>query len=207
MSEFSETLKSEIEEARKASVDYLSAKSSGVGTATKNLGADPDTRYIRRLKRRKTEYLDALVNQFFRFRMIQPDTEGEEVTARFNYLDDLWKKACERFNLKGKQGRTPKKGEKLPEMITPGHGRPFVLVYEAFQQRVEYFMDMEKKQIKAAKKKAEEKIAEHWLKVNYHRLFRKWPFRTIWFWLLALGRKKQYNQKWNRFYKNHIYEE
>lgn len=117
-----------------------------------------DNRENKRLKFKYLNILDGLVQKFLEYRMNLEDPDGDEADAKLVYYHELWKTACNKFNHK------PKKG--------------FTLRTEAFMQRVEYFLDVEKAQIKAAKETYKTKLFEKWLRRN--EIDMKWRKRRYW---------------------------
>jgi len=209
MSEYSEILQKEIEAARRSAVGQIPAKTHQ-DLVVQNLGSGPEkeSRFNQRLKNRQVAFLDNLINQFFQFRMLRNlEKDSIEITVKRNELEYDWRRHVTIFNSKGRKGYAPRKGVALKDHHTPGHGHPFVLLPEAFNEKVDYFVQLEKSQIAAARRKAEESIAAHWVKTNKHRLYKMFPVRWALYWLFSVFIKKYYFAKWNRYYRKHIYQE
>lgn len=212
MSEFSEILQKEIEAARRDAVKSIPSNTHQdlviQDLTSENRTGVKETRFIQRLKQRKIAELDNLINQYFQERMLSEDPNSEAITVHLlEKYDARWRHIVTKFNRKGTKGYAPRKGVSMKDHVTPGHGNPFELLPEAFKEKVKYFIQMEKSQIAAAKRKAEEKIAEHWVKVNKHRFHKMYPVRWFFFWLFSAFMRKHYLAKWNRFYRKHIYQE
>lgn len=209
MSEFSHILQKEIEAARKEAVKSI-PENTHHDLVVQNLGSGPqgpkEPRFFRRLKERQIKKLDGLINQYFQYRMLADDPNGDNVKAKFVELEAKWRRQVTNFNNKGRKGYVTD-GVKQEDQINPGDGHPFKLMPDAFKDKVEYFIDMEKKQVAAAKRKAEERIAEHWVKVNRHRFYKMYPVRWVLFWIFSGFMEKYYLRKVNRFYRKHLYQE
>jgi len=105
-----------------------------------------DNRENKRLKFKYLNILDGLVQKFLEARMTLDDPDGNEAEAKLVYFHEQWKRSCNKFN-------------KRPRA-------QFSLRIEAFMQRVEYFLDLEKAQIKAAKEAHKTHLFEKWLRRN-----------------------------------------
>jgi hypothetical protein len=146
--------------------------------AVKNEVERRETRFERRLKARKQEFLNTLVNLFFTDRSSLKDPEGEEADAIFIKYRDMWIDECKAFN----------KAKRLP----------FKLRGEAFTEQVDKVIEMEKTNQKKIEEQNKIKDFRHWLRLEAN--IKKMPFRTFWYWLISRGNKEKKTQLWKHYY-------
>jgi len=142
-----------------------------------------ETRFERRLKDRKIDILNNIVNRYLADRTyVTSPEEGDELFRRYR---DEWYYQCRLFN-KGK--------------------KPFTLKHEAFKERVDYF---DQQQALKAAKKAEEKLQRDIDRAV--RNIRKWSksqwVRNIKFWIIARGNKQKMDQLWRVYCTTQIMHE
>jgi hypothetical protein len=146
--------------------------------AVENKAEEKDPRFVRRLKARKQEILERLVNLFFTERSALKDPEGEEADALYMKYRNDWVAACKEFN---KQKR-----------------RPFTLRGAAFSDQVTKILEMEKANQKKAKEENEAKDFKHW-----YRKYGGWKnnfFRSLVYWIKARGDEKKQEHLWKHYY-------
>jgi len=137
-----------------------------------------DPRFVRRLKLKKQETLDTIVNLFFTHRSDLKDLEGEEADALFVKYRNMWIAECKAFNRINR--------------------RPFTLRGDAFADSVNKILEMEKIQNKKLKEEKEEKDFKEWFKE-----YGGWAnnfFRSLWFWVKSFGDGKKQQNVWKHYY-------
>jgi hypothetical protein len=151
-------------------------------TTTKAPVEPKESRESRRLRAKKGEMLETLVNLFFTNRSSLKDPEGQEADDLFVHFRNEWIAECKAFN-------------KLKN-------RPFTLRGDAFKDQVERILKLEE----TSKKKIEEsnkvKDYEHWMRRS--RLWWDHPGRLFWYWLRSLGNHEKEVQLWKHYYIKHI---
>jgi hypothetical protein len=135
-------------------------------------------RFDRRLEKKKKEILDKLVLDFFTQRSAISDPEGEEVAKLFDKYRDLWFSECRNFNM---------------------HRTPFKLRYESFAESVEFYLKMEKDQMKQTEEANKLKDFDHWFRRSH--VWRTKSLSAILYWLLALGNKEKQINRWKDYYR------
>lgn len=146
--------------------------------AVKNEVERRETRFERRLKARKQELLNTLVNLFFTDRSSLKDPEGEEADAIFIKYRDMWIDECKAFN----------KAKRLP----------FKLRGEAFTEQVDKVIEMEKTNQKKIEEQNKVKDFRHWFRRNAG--WKKMFFRTLYYYLEASGNPIKIEQLWKHYY-------
>lgn len=137
-----------------------------------------ETRFLKRLKARKQERLDTLVNLFFCLRSGLKDPNGEQADYLYTHYRDLWITECKNFN-KSKR-------------------RVFTLRGEAFAENVERIIKLEEKA--KLKKLEENKIKDfsHWLRRRGG--WRHMSLTAFWFWIKNKGDKTKIEASWKTYY-------
>jgi len=153
-------LKDEIQTAKQAVLDGAKAtntefKNSNIMETKGDRSGIPDNNRTRRLKHRHLRDLDGLVSRFLEFRSEQDDPDGQEVADKLDALYISWRTKCHFFN------RRPR--------------NEFSLRYDAFQDRVKYFLDVEAGQIKAATDAYKENKYQRYVRLYAKEL--KWRIR------------------------------
>ncbi len=146
--------------------------------AVKNEADNNDPRFVKRLKARKQETLDTLVNLFFTHRSGLKDPEGEEASTLFAHYRNMWINECKEFNKKNR--------------------RPFTLRGAAFTDQVTKIIEMEKTNQKKAEEENRANDFKHWF-----RRSGGWKndfFRALRFWLKVYGNKEKQTQLWKNYY-------
>jgi hypothetical protein len=136
-------------------------------------------RNVRRLEKSKKEFLDTLLLQYFTKRSSLADPDGLESACLFDQYNHQWVEHCKCFN---------KRRE------------PIKLKYDAFTEAVEFYIDMEKKQMEKTAEANKELGFLHWLRRAHVRRTR--PLTALWYWLRALGDKTKYRNHWKAYYIN-----
>jgi len=131
----------------------------------------PEGREEKRLKKKYLNELDGMVQRMLETRAELEDPDGQEAADKVSYYNNRWTTLCTRFN-------------KRPRAR-------FTLRPEAFMDRAEYYLNLEKEQIKAAKEEYQKS------------LFDKWFRRT---WIDMKWRRKWYQFK-GRFTKKTVEEQ
>lgn len=153
-------LEEQIREARTATLNKLYKPTDDPTEGRK------DTREDKRLMRKYLNELDGLVQRFMEFRSTLDDPEGEEADNKFVYYNTIWLATCSKFNKKRKHG--------------------FSLRDDAFTDRVDGLLEVEKEQIKAAKAEHDSKLFEQW----YRRNLINYKWRERWYKLKGKLTKK-----------------
>lgn len=146
--------------------------------AVKNEVERRDTRFERRLKARKQELLDTMVNLFFTDRSGLEDPEGDEADAIFVKYRDMWIAECKSFNRFKR--------------------RPFTLRGEAFNEQVEKILEMEKVNKKKMDEANKVKDFRHWMRreAGWKYMF----LRALWYYIKSWGHAKEMEQLWKNYY-------
>jgi len=152
--------------------------------AVKNEAEAKESRFSRRLKARKQEYLDTLINLFFTERSQYDDPEGEEVDALFVKYRDMWLEECKNFN-KNKR-------------------RPFTLRGNAFAMSVDYFLKKEKEQKAKVTEASKEKKFNFWYSRNGGWKNSFWI--QLWYFIKSFGNNDKITSLWRQRYSNSIVE-
>jgi len=182
-------LQKEVQAAREAVIkaaasDNLLESASEDTKETKEAGI-PDDRFTKRFKKRRLAHLDSMVTKFLQSRSKHDDMDGQEVADLLDQYDKQWRKTCENHN--------KKKSNK------------FTLRYDAFIERVEYFLDIEKKQIDAAKQQFIRSKYELWWK--RHQKETKFRIKNVLWHVQGFFTFKKVDVLRFAWYVIHIYDE
>jgi len=137
------------------------------------------TRFDRRLEQRKKEILDKLVLEYFKTRSTFSDPDGNESVQAFDDGEQAWRWECKTFN----RGRHSIK-----------------LRYEAFSESVEFYLNMEKKQINKTKEENKVKDFDHWLRRR--KVWKTTPLTSIWYWIISFGNREKWLNHMKNYYKS-----
>lgn len=140
-----------------------------------------DSRFERRLKARKIDILNAIVNRYMSDRTYATTPEEEETVYK-KYRQE-WFNECDKFN--------------------KSKNRPFTLRYETFQERVKWINDINEKKEAETREKALNRATEKWLKTSQR--WRSMFFKSLWYWITCRGDKKAIEAKWRVYYATQIY--
>ena len=182
-----DVLQDEVREAREAVIKAAASDNlleTPIQSRKTSEESVPDDRFTKRFKKRRIAVLDSMVTRFLQFRSKQNDMERQEVADKLDEIDAQWKKTCENHNEK----KTNK----------------FVLRYEAFIERVEYFLDIEKKQIDAAKQQFIRSSYELWWKRNKKET--KFRIKNVLWYVQSWFTFKKVDQVRFTWYIIHIYD-
>jgi len=146
--------------------------------AVKNEVKRKDPRFERRLKARKQEILNTMVNLFFTERSSLKDPEGEEADAIFIKYRNMWIAECKAFN--------------------KPTNRPFTLRGNAFTDQVDKILKMEKANQKKANEERQYLDFNHWIRrsAGWKHMF----FHALWYWIKTRGNKDKQLQCWKHCY-------
>lgn len=160
-----EILEQQIQEARDNSIKELVRPGSLNPTTEESEGG----REEKRLKKKYLNILEGLAQRLLELRSELADPDGEEAAELLNRLNGNWVTTCTNFN------KRPRARINL---------RP-----EAFMERVEYFLNLEREQIKAAKEAHQKSLFDKW----YRRNVIDYKWRTRWYRIKSLFMKKGVN--------------
>ena len=140
-----------------------------------------ESRAAKRLRLAKQKVLDDLVLSFFTRRSACSDPEGEDAADLFEKYRKVWVAECVLFNKKR---------------------QPFKLRYEAFNEAVEYYLDLEKKNIAMSKAANKVKDFPHWLRRAH--VWRTRPLTSLWYKIIALWRQEKWLSLWKAYYLSNV---
>jgi hypothetical protein len=158
-------LEDQIKEARDNSIKELVKPGSLNPAAEETEGG----REEKRLKKKYLNILEGLTQRFLELRSNLDDPDGEEADALLVRLNDNWVTTCRNFNKKPRARIN----------LRPG----------AFMERAEYFLNLEKEQIKAAKEAHQKSLFDQW----YRRNAIDYKWRRRWYRIKSLITKKTVN--------------
>lgn len=170
-----------------------------------------DDRFNRRLKKRKGQEMDALVAKFLQDRGQLDKLGTEEEGEIYDKYYRQWAQICATFNKKNNaplkhatkeqiEGLKDDKGKMLKApTVFPRH--PFTLRVEAFAEQVEYYLDMEKREIEKAREHYKQTQFENWLKRKKGFMFK---VVNALFWVITFGKPKKV---WLKIYTKKVYTE
>lgn len=145
-----EILEAEIKTAKQEVLNSVNINNGPTGA--KDPDAIPHDRTTNRLMKKQLDQLDFLVEKFLRFRGELVDPDGHEADEKLVYYNRIWHKQCDNFNRKPRAN--------------------FKLRHEAYMDRVEYFLDLEKQQVKAAATAYKKNQFDKFVRLHHHEL--KW---------------------------------
>jgi hypothetical protein len=151
-------------------------------TTTKAPAEPKDSRASRRIKTKKGEILENLVNLFFINRSSLKDPEGQEADDLFVHYRNKWIAECKAFN--------------------KTKNRPFTLRGDAFKEQVERILKIEETSKKKVAEESKIKDFEHWMRRA--KLWWNHPGRLIWYWIISFGNHKREVQLWKHYYLKYI---
>lgn len=137
-----------------------------------------ESRGIRRIKIRYNEKLHHLVHKFLEERGKLNDLFGEESSLLFDKYNNIWKNLCGNFNRRG---------------------RKITLRYEAFTDKVNYYLELEEEEIKRYKQNHFDKEYLKWV-ANSSKLL------LLWLKIKSLFGSKSYEYLSKEYFKDHYYE-
>ena len=145
-----EILEAEIKTAKQEVLNSVNINNGPTGA--KDPDDIPKDRTTNRLMKKQLDQLDFLVEKFLRFRGELTDPDGHEADEKLVYYNRIWHKQCDNFNRKPRAN--------------------FKLRHEAYMDRVEYFLDLEKQQIKAAATAYKKNQFDKFVRLHHHEF--KW---------------------------------
>ena len=160
-----EVLEEQIREARNNSIQEL-VKPGSLNPTTQDTEGG---REEKRLKKKFLNKLEGLAQRLLESRSELEDPDGEEAGELLDRLNKIWVDTCTNFN------KRPRARINL---------RP-----EAFMERAEYFLNIEKEQIKAAKEAHQKSLFDKWFRRN--EIDYKW--RKRWYRIKSLVVRKSVN--------------
>lgn len=167
-----EILEEQIQEARDSSIRELIKPGSLSPTTEESEGG----REEKRLKKKYLNILDGLAQRLLELRSLLDDPDGEEAAALLERLNQNWIVTCKNFN------KRPRARINL---------RP-----EAFMERAEYFLNLEKEQIKAAKEAYQKSLFDKW----FRRTWMDYKWRRKWYRIKGLITKKTVSEQFRRYW-------
>jgi hypothetical protein len=151
-------------------------------TTTKAPEGIKESRKEKRLKQAKQDILNNLVSNFFTERSSIKDPEGDEAAALFVQYQNIWIKECMNFNR--------------------FKNRPFTLRKRAFEDQINYFIEMEKKQKEKAEMDNKVKDFSHWLRKS--NFYLKHPFRAAYYEIISGFNREKCLHLLKNYYIKHI---
>ncbi|KKN85458.1 hypothetical protein LCGC14_0277770 [marine sediment metagenome] len=166
-----EILEHQINEARQSAIKELVKPGSMHTSETGTEGREE-----KRLKKKYLNELDGLAQRLLELRSFLDDPDGEEAGLLLDRLNNNWVTTCKNFN-------------KRPRAR-------FTLRPEAFMDRAEYYLNLEKEQIKAAKEAYQKSMFDRWFRRNV--IDYKW--RTRWYKIKSKLVKKSVNELFRAYW-------
>ena len=169
-----EVLEEQIREARDRSIQEL-VKPGSLNPTTQDTEGG---REEKRLKKKYLNILEGLAQRLLESRSAMDDPDGEEAGLLLDRLNQNWVTTCTLFN------KRPRARINL---------RP-----EAFMERAEYFLNLEKEQINAAKEAHKKSLFDKWFRRN--EIDFKW--RKRWYRIKSLVVRKSVNDLFRAYWDN-----
>ena len=162
-----EVLEAEIKEAKQQVLNSVNINNGPQGTEDPGSKSIPKDRITNRQAKKQLDRLDFLVEKLLRFRGELEYPDGEEAAEKLAYFDKIWHVQCTNWNKRPRAG--------------------FNLRYDAFMERVDYFLGIEKQQIKAAERAYKTNQFDRFVRLHHHEL--KW--RILWYRVRAFFVRKK----------------
>ncbi len=147
-----DVLEAEIKIAKQDVVNSVNINNGPQGTADPDSGSIPKDRITNRQAKKQLDRLDFLVEKLLKFRGELEDPDGEEAAEKLIYYNNIWHQQCKNWNKRPRAN--------------------FILRYDAFMDRVNYFLDLEKQQVKAAEHAYKKNQFDKFVRLHHHEL--KW---------------------------------
>ncbi len=169
-----EILDDQITKARQSTIQDLHKP----GSINHTSETGTEGREEKRLKKKYLNELEGLVQRMLEARAELEDPDGQEAADKLTYFNNQWLTRCKYFN-------------KRPRAR-------FTLRPEAFMDRAEYYLNLEKEQIKAAKEAYQKSLFDKW----FRRTWIDMACRRKWYRFKAKFVKKtmeeQFRAYWDR---------
>ena len=147
-----EILEAEIRTAKQDVLNSVDINVGPKGTADQDSKSIPKDRNTNRQAKKQLDRLDFLVEKLLRFRGELENPDGDAAADKLAYYNTIWHRQCENWNKKPRAN--------------------FNLRPEAFMDRVDYFLDLEKQQVKAAEHAYKKNQFDRFVRLHHHEL--KW---------------------------------